>query len=586
MLISKTSSSLVMLVILLAFHPSVFFGQTNNSHSTVFKIEVNKPDMVLPSETFSFEIIADNMGHYSGPVNVTLMLPQGFVLSKPDAEHYKFSFDGHEYSIYSEKPNTEDRFTLNLQFRVGNVSPALYMFFGTISFKDDRIAFNEILAVGSDGKREAEVPELVTEKGITISYNQAENAKSGDDFRFVTTLKKPVDYSVSGQLKHSFTKGFTPLYTEIAGCDFALSDNEVTISWQKMALGEEVTICYLVKVGQISGGVYPVLTSYSDDSGFAFKKNIGIVVENRKSADVASQIIADIPIYKVSLDLPGEVRPNETFATTVLVQKGKNTGPGTIELNFPPDFEIEAPEDLNYKFYRSTGKMIITWSAMPANPAFETHLTITSSNLQQAVYPVNACFIIEGRVLAEYFTHLYITNTKTPAQTGKTFTEMPLEIPEIDTTSLFSKIDNLLNEWKSTTNNTLSDKSKPRQDTIQKKIVPPETQLANSKSQIENTTTQSSSTMPPKEGIKKMKFFYGVQIKASHVQLTNLETSLSAIGIDQPLNENADGEWYRYTVGEFSTLQEAKSYLSIVKSKGFADAFVAEFLNGKRGRIH
>jgi hypothetical protein len=133
----------------------------------------------------------------------------------------------------------------------------------------------------------------------------------------------------------------------------------------------------------------------------------------------------------------------------------------------------------------------------------------------------------------------------------------------------------LLDEWKSATNNTLTDKSKPRQDSLQTKIV-----------KTEKPATENGSLLPPVAEIKMVKFFYGVQIKASHVKLTNLQTTLTAAGIDQPLNENADGEWFRYTVGEFRTLQEAKNYLIIVKSKGFPDAFVAEFLNGKRGRIH
>jgi hypothetical protein len=62
--------------------------------------------------------------------------------------------------------------------------------------------------------------------------------------------------------------------------------------------------------------------------------------------------------------------------------------------------------------------------------------------------------------------------------------------------------------------------------------------------------------------------------------------SLSALGIDEVSYENYDGIYYRYVVGKFDTLKAAKDYLIIVKEKGYSDAFVAEFINGKRGRIY
>jgi cell division protein FtsN len=50
------------------------------------------------------------------------------------------------------------------------------------------------------------------------------------------------------------------------------------------------------------------------------------------------------------------------------------------------------------------------------------------------------------------------------------------------------------------------------------------------------------------------------------------------MNIHEPLKVNFDGEYYRYTVGEFNTSAQCSAYVKFLQSKGFADAFVRKYV--------
>jgi len=141
-----------------------------------------------------------------------------------------------------------------------------------------------------------------------------------------------------------------------------------------------------------------------------------------------------------------------------------------------------------------------------------------------------------------------------------------------------------LNQWKTATDN------------------PADKSLETGKSSSVNSTNQpapgleAKTTHVPESSVNKnlsssevdleIEFYCGIHVMASTVQMPQMLASISAHGIDEPAAENYDGKYYRYIVGRFDTLKAAKEYLIIVKSKGYSDAFIAEFINGKRGRIY
>jgi cell division protein FtsN len=52
--------------------------------------------------------------------------------------------------------------------------------------------------------------------------------------------------------------------------------------------------------------------------------------------------------------------------------------------------------------------------------------------------------------------------------------------------------------------------------------------------------------------------------------------------IQYPLNEDYDGDFYRYSVGSFEDIEEAKELKDYLKKIGFSDAFGIKIENNKR----
>jgi hypothetical protein len=352
-----------------------------------------------------------------------------------------------------------------------------------------------------------------------------------------------------------------------------------------MDFGEEIKISYDVKAGQIPGGVYPILTSYFDESGFKFEKVSFLTLTNFTKPDLPVAKNTEASIYKLSLDYPDEIVADQKFEVTASIQKGKNAGPGILEINLPSGFAIEPQDDLNYKYDLLSGNWQVVWSAMPASPVFETKMSFSVENLRNAVYPVNAWFILDGNAVAYYFNNVNVVDQIAYKPGVEKKAETPATIMEIDTTAIFSKIDDLLNQWKSATSNPtnqVEEKVKNTSENI--------TSLSSQEVQVQTVTTPEPAVITEKaltsEPDLEIDFYYGIQIFASKVQMAEILSSLSSQGIDEVAYENYDGIYYRYVVGKFDTLIAAKDYLIIVRQKGYSDAFVADFINGKRGRIY
>jgi len=102
-----------------------------------------------------------------------------------------------------------------------------------------------------------------------------------------------------------------------------------------------------------------------------------------------------------------------------------------------------------------------------------------------------------------------------------------------------------------------------------------------------NTTTNTAETKPDahlfKDDIPE-KTFYSVQIAASKVPLNNMKSFLQSMGVQHIMHEQYDGTYYRYCVGEFETVDQAKSALKLIAELGFPDAFVVLFEDGRRCR--
>jgi hypothetical protein len=576
-------SSVLMLVLIL--HPVFLMAQTTTDASSMLSIEVTLPETVEPETVFEIGFKIRKDAGYVGNLRFVLDFPKGFEILEPSDDQVALTFDGLKYSLFSDILPAGENYMLNLSVRTGDIQKAVYPLRGTVFLENLQEGFSTRISLVKLKSAVSVVSAIKPDASVKATFVLPDLIRSDDTFDFVTSIRKPFDYSKAGQLRQTFTAGFYPQQANIDGCDFEVENNEVVISWQTMDFGEEIKISYDVKAGQIPGGVYPILTSYFDESGFKFEKVSFLTLTNFTKPDLPVAKNTEASIYKLSLDYPDEIVADQKFEVTASIQKGKNAGPGILEINLPSGFAIEPQDDLNYKYDPLSGNWQVVWSAMPASPVFETKMSFSVENLRNAVYPVNAWFILDGNAVAYYFNNVNVVDQIAYKPGVEKKAETPATIMEIDTTAIFSKIDDLLNQWKSATSNPtnqVEEKVKNTSENI--------TSLSSQEVQVQTVTTPEPAVITEKaltsEPDLEIDFYYGIQIFASKVQMAEILSSLSSQGIDEVAYENYDGIYYRYVVGKFDTLIAAKDYLIIVRQKGYSDAFVADFINGKRGRIY
>ena len=76
---------------------------------------------------------------------------------------------------------------------------------------------------------------------------------------------------------------------------------------------------------------------------------------------------------------------------------------------------------------------------------------------------------------------------------------------------------------------------------------------------------------------------FKVQVRAAYKAKIPLQRLANKYHLRDEIQEDYVGNWYRYSIGSFETLEEAKEYRSgIMKDHGVRDAFVVVFVDGVR----
>jgi hypothetical protein len=320
-----------------------------------------------------------------------------------------------------------------------------------------------------------------------------------------------------------------------------ISGNSVVISWEKLLPGKYFSIAYQVFVKENTQGVYPVITNFSDENGLRLIENTGIFVVTEKPSEAAGNTEKTAKLHAIKLEHPSEIIYGQDFLLSVVIQKGKNTGPGRLAMTLPVGCKVDSVMGDNLSFSQIKNEIAMLWEHMPASPVFEVKLLIKTKQAAKAAYPITASFVIDENVVATDESHILIADQKQLYALKQQDAESQFS-EGIDTTELFSNLEKLLNNWQESTG------SLGKKDTEQNKF---------------------SGTD------------YRIQILASKTMLLNVKKLLLSMDITETFNEHYDGEYYRYTVGMFSTKSDCAEYLKYLHEKGFSDAFVRKYVNGE-----
>ncbi len=85
----------------------------------------------------------------------------------------------------------------------------------------------------------------------------------------------------------------------------------------------------------------------------------------------------------------------------------------------------------------------------------------------------------------------------------------------------------------------------------------------------------------PVGAISKTEF--RVQVRASKQAIIPITKLAKKYNLIEKINEDYSGNWYRYSIGSFSTYNDAKTFRNtLISENGISDAFVVVFYNGER----
>jgi len=407
------------------------------------------------------------------------------------------------------------------------------------------------------------------EAPATLLFDHPTEVEAGDAFVLTCTIKKNKPTAGSALILVT-TPGFAVQPFTLAGAEVESSNNKTTLSWKAIIESPQISFSMKVAVGELPHGVYPLITEYSDSHGYRSSQTLSIYVHNPASEReyVADPFAGKNP-YTVTLLHPETVKPKEEFEIKMQLAKGKNTGAAFVMLKVPSASSIAL--DGNPEAFYENGQLLANIETMPASPVFEITARVMNNAQRQAVYPIHASVTYNDGLTAYWESFIYTGQKNTNTLPAKS----PSAKNVSDANEVFSRLDSLLNEWTATIP---AVKTQPP-DTKKQTSVLAELQT--------NTTTNTAETKPDahlfKDDIPE-KTFYSVQIAASKVPLNNMKSFLQSMGVQHIMHEQYDGTYYRYCVGEFETVDQAKSALKLIAELGFPDAFVVLFEDGRRCR--
>jgi hypothetical protein len=418
-------------------------------------------------------------------------------------------------------------------------------------------------------------------QNIDLTFDFPEQIKAGEKFTFSVNLKDPQPLLKPGIITVQFTDGFTPIYKQIEGVQYDIKSNSALFSWSRLTDGNLFFLSFLVKTAENLNGVYPVRIVYNDN-GNEIKKNAGLyVVGKPKTSDNFQELEERFSPISIKLIYPEEVLLNSDYDLIIEIAKGKNTGGAEINVRMPPAGNILIEDSILYSYGRNSGKLQIKIPNMPPSPTFAISAKVQNNSIKKAVYPVSASVIFDNQTRARYSDYIYITDQITRSEfTAQTSHEDVAE-DYADLEDTFSELDRLLNEWTtSTTGKNPNQKSKPPKEEVivetDQKTVLSETEENRPIQLQQKTPTNGQKNDFPKT------IFFTVQIAASKVPMPKLGRFLRSMQILVPSKEDYDNAYYRYIVGEFPNIEQAKDLRLKLIEKGFSDAFIVKYENGVR----
>lgn len=468
---------------------------------------------------------------------------------------------------------------------------------------------------------------------LQVNFSFPETVKAGQVFTFEFLIAKEGDHSIGGKFQFTWPGGFTPMVSDNPKVKCKIDKNRIYVEWDSQTFPKDIRISYPVQVSNLSSGVYPLLSTLTFLGGLQIEKNAKIRVDGADTQAMSEKtILAPAENYHIRMDYPTDAEFGGQFNLSIHLQKGNSTGPALLKLSLPPSSDVEVLNHDDFEYNKYSGKMIMKWKNLPESPSFSINFQIIPIINTKAVYPISAEFFIGEKLTATYLNSIYLAD-KILQVKDRNADKIKSEndVRKADSVKLYAEMDELLNKWKDATkiitietgqtkNIPETEKTKVSQSiepvkdnktnsgninkpellieqksgtntvnfegTKEESLIvggktsddSPKPVILTTNSTLENVQKQQVQPDTYTEGVK----VYRVQIAASKTILPGTKQFVQSLGFFETIIEDYDGTWYRYFVGEFSQISEAKDFNKKLIEKGIIDSFVVAFIDGKK----
>jgi len=338
-----------------------------------------------------------------------------------------------------------------------------------------------------------------------------------------------------------------------------------------------------------------------------------------------STIIAEYQPVNVSTDInmPLVINSEETKNVTVTINKGNLTNSGEFNQSYPDGFMIEPLEIANGQMTYEVGKLSIKWNNLPQEEIIKIAYKIKTSDIEAKTYSIPGSFVYteENQIKVKQFKNQIIVESSTPVATNEVPNQpsntvsKPIEQPEPSTSQTTKVVSGITYgvQVAAVYGGKMNPSGLQKQYKLNETVHESSYQgysnytIGNFKDYKEaearrkGTNVRGSYIVAFKDGNYQPHLYYinndvmdqnpfnasgvtyKIQILANNGRPYAIVKTANKLNIEaNTIYEEKTGNWYQYTTGKFSTMEEAKAYLQELKANGAEDAYIVKYENGKR----
>lgn len=415
---------------------------------------------------------------------------------------------------------------------------------------------------------------MVSGQEVEISIDHPSRVNAGEEFTVSVTISKGslTDYS---RFSQDLPLGLSATNVNSPNADFSFDNQRIRVIWLKMPGSNQVTISYRIMVDPrlkgtfLLGGVFAYVVN--DERKFLnFNNNEIITIVPNPSVDPA--LIVDIEEFEGGEAIPLAPRSGELFAMAVrqkpelmnngsyLVRVLVNNPTGSkyakIEETVPFGYIVEEVNSNEGIFSQAASTVKFIWMKLPQTPEFEVvYRLVPKQNEPQGD------MIIDGMLTYTAGNDNRIVEIK----------EMDMYLPEMSQ----AQKRNLL------AIGTIPARTGRSNANVTKPPEPVETQQQATGSSVSGSASgrviMNTKVLDYGSGA-----YYRVQLSANRMAFDAVSFYREAGVGREVLVEQHEG-YYKYTIGPFSTYEQAMSYKNQMDGlSGIDGAFVVAYRDGRR----